>query len=213
MHCRGRHTDFMMWAAFLDDANALTHTIRETCQYLWPINGHAFMIVYTDRFKPNEILGRAMIIHEWPDDFRTQLQEMRVAHWLRYVLSLPGLFWYESGNTGCFLRHRIWISLTKDPEGFILRDPFHSTDEVFSLPKLARTASSVWIPGACRYCTCNRPCRIRTAFPICQNTWDNNRLPYSAPLFQISTSNDTIYLFRFPCTNVNDFMLSWVKQR
>jgi len=34
--------------------------------------GHAFMIVYTDRFKPDEILGRAMIIHEWPDDFRTQ---------------------------------------------------------------------------------------------------------------------------------------------
>lgn len=34
--------------------------------------GHAYMIVYTDRFKPEEILGRAMIIHEWPDDFRTQ---------------------------------------------------------------------------------------------------------------------------------------------
>ncbi len=34
--------------------------------------GHAFMIVYTDRFKPEAILGRAMIIHEWPDDFRTQ---------------------------------------------------------------------------------------------------------------------------------------------
>lgn len=34
--------------------------------------GHAFMIVYTDRFRPEEILGRAMIIHEWPDDFRTQ---------------------------------------------------------------------------------------------------------------------------------------------
>jgi Cu-Zn family superoxide dismutase len=34
--------------------------------------GHAFMIVYTDRFVPEEILGRAMIIHEWPDDFRSQ---------------------------------------------------------------------------------------------------------------------------------------------
>lgn len=34
--------------------------------------GHAYMIVYTDRFKPEDVLGRAMIIHEWPDDYRTQ---------------------------------------------------------------------------------------------------------------------------------------------
>lgn len=34
--------------------------------------GHAFMVVYTDRFKPEEVLGRAMIIHQWPDDYRTQ---------------------------------------------------------------------------------------------------------------------------------------------
>jgi Cu/Zn superoxide dismutase len=34
--------------------------------------GHAFMIVYTDRFKPSDVLGRAMIIHEWPDDYRSQ---------------------------------------------------------------------------------------------------------------------------------------------
>ncbi|QOX62182.1 superoxide dismutase family protein [Anoxybacterium hadale] len=34
--------------------------------------GHAYMIVYTDRFTPDQVLGRAMIIHEWPDDYRTQ---------------------------------------------------------------------------------------------------------------------------------------------
>lgn len=34
--------------------------------------GHAFMIVYTDRFVPQEVFGRAMIVHQWPDDFRTQ---------------------------------------------------------------------------------------------------------------------------------------------
>jgi len=39
---------------------------------LMAFQGHAFMIVYTDRFRPEEILGRAIIIHEWPDDFRTQ---------------------------------------------------------------------------------------------------------------------------------------------
>ncbi len=39
---------------------------------LMAYHGHAYMIVYTDRFKPDDILGRAMIIHEWPDDYRTQ---------------------------------------------------------------------------------------------------------------------------------------------
>lgn len=39
---------------------------------LMAYNGHAYMIVYSDRFKPDDILGRALIIHEWPDDYRTQ---------------------------------------------------------------------------------------------------------------------------------------------
>lgn len=34
--------------------------------------GHAFMIVYSDRFKPADVLGRAIIIHEWPDDYTSQ---------------------------------------------------------------------------------------------------------------------------------------------
>lgn len=34
--------------------------------------GHAFMVVYTDRFKPEEILGKAIVIHEGPDDYRSQ---------------------------------------------------------------------------------------------------------------------------------------------
>ena len=34
--------------------------------------GHAYMIVYTDRFRPEEVLGRAIVIHEWPDDYKTQ---------------------------------------------------------------------------------------------------------------------------------------------
>ena len=34
--------------------------------------GHAYMVVYSDRFSPEEIIGRAIIIHEWPDDYRTQ---------------------------------------------------------------------------------------------------------------------------------------------
>lgn len=39
---------------------------------LMAYKGHAFMIVYTDRFVPGEVIGRAMIIHEWPDDYHSQ---------------------------------------------------------------------------------------------------------------------------------------------
>lgn len=34
--------------------------------------GYAYMIVYTDRFKPEEVIGKAIIIHKNPDDYRTQ---------------------------------------------------------------------------------------------------------------------------------------------
>jgi Cu-Zn family superoxide dismutase len=35
-------------------------------------NGYAFMIVYTDRFKPEDIVNKVAIIHLSPDDYRTQ---------------------------------------------------------------------------------------------------------------------------------------------
>ena len=34
--------------------------------------GYAMMIFYTDRFRPDEIVGRTVIIHDMPDDFHTQ---------------------------------------------------------------------------------------------------------------------------------------------
>ena len=34
--------------------------------------GYSYMIVYTDRFIPEEVIGRTVIIHEHPNDFRTQ---------------------------------------------------------------------------------------------------------------------------------------------
>lgn len=33
---------------------------------------YAFMIVYTDRFVPEEVIGRTVIIHSWPDDYLNQ---------------------------------------------------------------------------------------------------------------------------------------------
>ncbi|MCI8319485.1 MAG: superoxide dismutase family protein [Dorea sp.] len=35
-------------------------------------NGTAWMAVYTDRFYPDEVIGKTVIIHSKPDDFRTQ---------------------------------------------------------------------------------------------------------------------------------------------
>lgn len=35
-------------------------------------NGYAWMSVYTPRFTPQQVVGRTVIIHQNPDDFRTQ---------------------------------------------------------------------------------------------------------------------------------------------
>lgn len=39
---------------------------------LFANHGTAITSVYTDRFKPRDVIGRAIVIHENPDDFRTQ---------------------------------------------------------------------------------------------------------------------------------------------
>lgn len=35
-------------------------------------NGYALTIFYTDRFLPEEIIGRTAVIHDMPDDFKSQ---------------------------------------------------------------------------------------------------------------------------------------------
>lgn len=39
---------------------------------LFSNNGYSFMVVYTNRFTPAEIIGKTLIIHQSPDDFRSQ---------------------------------------------------------------------------------------------------------------------------------------------
>ena len=39
---------------------------------LFSNNGYAFMAFHTDRFTPQQVVGRTVIIHMNPDDFRTQ---------------------------------------------------------------------------------------------------------------------------------------------
>ena len=35
-------------------------------------NGYAFLAFYTDRFTPDQVVNRTVIIHQNPDDFRSQ---------------------------------------------------------------------------------------------------------------------------------------------
>lgn len=39
---------------------------------LFSNNGYARMSFFTDKFKPKDVIGRSVIIHENPDDYRTQ---------------------------------------------------------------------------------------------------------------------------------------------
>lgn len=39
---------------------------------LFSNNGYALMAFYTNRFKPADVLGRSVIIHQNPDDYRSQ---------------------------------------------------------------------------------------------------------------------------------------------
>ena len=39
---------------------------------LFSNNGFAYMKVFTDKFKPSEVICRSILIHENPDDFRSQ---------------------------------------------------------------------------------------------------------------------------------------------
>ena len=39
---------------------------------LFSNNGYSYMVVFTNRFKPADVVGRTVIIHQNPDDFRSQ---------------------------------------------------------------------------------------------------------------------------------------------
>lgn len=39
---------------------------------LFANNGYAFLVFYTNRFTPEQVIGRTVIIHENPDDYKSQ---------------------------------------------------------------------------------------------------------------------------------------------
>ena len=62
-------------------ANTMGHYNPDKCMHpyhagdmppLFESNGYAFMTYLTNRFSINQIIGRTIIIHNMPDDFRTQ---------------------------------------------------------------------------------------------------------------------------------------------
>ena len=58
-----------------------SHYNRENCLHpehsgdlppLFGSNGYALMMVFTDRFQPEDVIGRTAVIHTMADDFKTQ---------------------------------------------------------------------------------------------------------------------------------------------
>lgn len=39
---------------------------------LFPNEGFSYLRTYTDRFSPADVVGRTVVVHQMPDDFRTQ---------------------------------------------------------------------------------------------------------------------------------------------
>ena len=52
--------------------NAMHRSMREICLRFWQMTEMHFLIFYTDRFHPEDVIGRAVIIHAHPDDMTTQ---------------------------------------------------------------------------------------------------------------------------------------------
>lgn len=62
-------------------ANAKGHYNPDNCMHpyhagdmppLFGVNGSAFLVFATDRFKVEEVIGKAVIVHKMSDDFHTQ---------------------------------------------------------------------------------------------------------------------------------------------
>lgn len=68
--CRG--ADFSETGAHYDPAGRLHPRHAGDLPTLLSCDGKAFMAVMTNRFCLEEVLGRTVVVHSGPDDFRTQ---------------------------------------------------------------------------------------------------------------------------------------------
>lgn len=63
---------FMNALGHYNPANAVHPMHAGDMPVLFSNNGYAYMAFYTDRFKPSDVIGKTVIIHLNPDDFRSQ---------------------------------------------------------------------------------------------------------------------------------------------
>ena len=71
--CTGNETDPFAYADGHYNLNGCPHPYHAgDLPPLFGNHGYAYMSVFTDRFTVNEIVGRVVIIHSQPDDFKTQ---------------------------------------------------------------------------------------------------------------------------------------------
>jgi hypothetical protein len=56
----------------LSDHKAWERIITESFREKFSNSGRAYMSFFTNKFRVNEVVGKAVIIHENPDDYRSQ---------------------------------------------------------------------------------------------------------------------------------------------
>ena len=71
--CSGNQVDSFADVGSHYNPNGCNHPYHDgDLPPLFENNGYAYMSVYTNRFTIGEIIGRTVIIHDMPDDFKTQ---------------------------------------------------------------------------------------------------------------------------------------------
>jgi Cu-Zn family superoxide dismutase len=69
----GNRNDPFMAASGHYNPNNMPHPLHAgDMPVLFANDGYAFLAFYTDRFTPDQVIGRTVIIHQNPDDFRSQ---------------------------------------------------------------------------------------------------------------------------------------------
>ena len=70
--CTGNETDPFADAGIHYSKESMPHPMHTgDMPVLFMNQGKAWMAFYTDRFKPDDVRGRTVVVHDMPDDFRT----------------------------------------------------------------------------------------------------------------------------------------------
>ena len=70
--CTGGDVPFHCAGGHFDPTGAMHPNHAGDLPVLLSAGGNALMLVYTDRFRPADVVDRAVILHDMPDDYRSQ---------------------------------------------------------------------------------------------------------------------------------------------